>query len=254
VHHHPTDEAEQYEWPTCLTPRCGRQLWVAEAGRYACRPCEETTAQRIRELPGLFRQLDTTAALMRGSRRPGGATSGSKTPPVPPRLEVLALVGPGGIAARLQAIEDSWRQALGWKLEIRRDDVRVFAPWRSNPSRAVPELVRFLGNNLLWACSSYEEVGQDIDDLRRLHAECVALVSGEKRPGRVQIGACPTVVEDGWCGAQLTASTGSHRIHCGGCGARWETLGEWRELRAAQERVLAVLARPQEGEAAGVAA
>jgi hypothetical protein len=36
----------------------------------------------------------------------------------------------------------------------------------------------------------------------------------------------------------LTASTGSHRIHCGSCGNRWETLGEWRELRAAQEAVL----------------
>lgn len=235
MHHHPTD-LDQYEWPVCVTPQCGRQMWVAEAGRYACRPCQETTAQRIRELPTLFRQLDTTANLMRGSRRPGGGTSGSKTPPIPPRLEVLALVGPGGAAARLSAIEDAWRAALGWTI----------APWRGNPGQAMPHLVEFLTNNLLWACSSYEEVGQDIDDLRRLHAECAALVSGEKRPGRVQIGACPVAVDDGWCGTQLTASTGSHRIHCGGCGARWETLGEWRELRAAQERVLA--------EAAGVAA
>lgn len=235
MHHHP-DNLDQFEWPVCVTPRCGRQMWVAEAGRYACRPCEEITAQRVRELPALFRQLDTTAALMRGARRPGGATSGSKTPPIPPRLEVLALVGPGGAAARLSAIEDAWRQALGWTI----------APWRGNPAQAMPHLAEFLTNNLLWACSSYEEVGQDIDDLRRLHAECAALVSGEKRPGRVQIGACPVVVDDGWCGIQLTASTGSHRIHCAGCGARWETLGEWRELRAAQERVLA--------QAAGVAA
>lgn len=235
MHHHP-DNLDQFEWPTCVTPRCGRHMWVAEAGRYACRPCQETTAQRIRELPALFAQLDTTANLMRGSRRPGGATSGSKTPPIPPRLEVLALVGPGGAAARLSAIEDAWRSALGWTI----------APWRGNPAQAVPHLAAFLTNNLLWACSSYEEVGQDIDELRKLHAECAALVSGEKRPGRVQIGACPTVVDDGWCGTQLTASTGSHRIHCGGCGARWETLGEWRELRAAQERVLA--------QAAGVAA
>ncbi|OUD04671.1 hypothetical protein [Streptomyces swartbergensis] len=238
MHHNPAD-VDQYEWPVCVTPRCGRQMWVAEAGRYACRPCEETTAQRIRELPGLFRQLDTTASLMRGSRRPGGATSGSKTPPIPPRLEVLALVGPGGAAARLSAIEDAWRAALGWTI----------APWRGNPGQAMPRLVSFLTNNLLWACSSYEEVGQDIDDLRRLHAECAVLVSGEKRPGRVQIGVCPMPVDDGWCGTQLTASTGSHRIHCGGCGARWETLGEWRGLRAAQE---AVLATRQEAE--GVAA
>ena len=238
MHDHPAN-LDQFEWPVCVTPRCGRRLWVTEAGRFACRPCEESTAQRIRELPGLFAQLDTTAALMRGSRRPGGATSGSKTPPIPPRLEVLALVGPGGAAARLSAIEDAWRQALGWTI----------APWRGNPVQAMPHLVAFLTNNLLWACSSYEEVGQDIDDLRRLHAECAALVSGEKRPGRVQIGACPSAVDDGWCGTQLTASTGSHRIHCGSCGARWETLGEWRELRAAQEAVLVEQAK-QAGAAA----
>ena len=227
MHDHPTPE-DEYQWPVCVTPRCGRQLWVAEASRWACRPCEDATARRLKELPALFAQLDTTAALMRGARRQGGSTTGSKTPPIPPRLEVLALVGPGGVAARLAAIEDAWRQTLGWTI----------APWRGSPAQAVPHLVEFVTNNLLWACSSYEEVGQDIDDLRRLHAECSALASGEKRPGRVQIGVCPTVVGDDWCGTQLTASTGSHRIHCAGCGARWETLGEWRELRAAQEAVL----------------
>lgn len=234
MHDSPTP-LDEYAWPVCVAPRCGKQLWVAEHGRYACRPCEDATAKRITELGGLFRQLDTTAMLMRGARRPGG-TSGSKTPPIPPRLEVLSLVAPGGgIATRLQAIEDSWRVALGWTIEPRSDGTRVFAAWRTNPAEAVRRHVTFLANNLLWACSSYESVGQDIDDLRKLHAECVALASGEKRPGRVPIGVCPNPVGDGWCGAQLTASTGSHRVHCGNCGARWDGLGEWRELRAAQE-------------------
>ncbi|MFD7705676.1 hypothetical protein [Streptomyces sp. NPDC059786] len=239
MHDHPTDL--DYDWPVCVTPRCNRQMWVAESGRWACRPCEDATAKRIGELPGLFRQLDTTAMLMRGARRAGGSTSGSRTPPIPPRLEVLALVGPGGVAARLQAVEDAWRQALGWTI----------APWRGNPAEAVPQHAAFLANNLLWACSSYEEVGQDIDDLRRLHGECVALASGEKRPGRVGIGLCPAVVGDDWCNARLTASTASHRVHCGRCGARWDGLGEWRELRAAQEAVAAEEERQQQG---GVAA
>lgn len=229
-HSTPLDE---YSWPTCTA--CGRELWTAEAGRIACRPCEDKTATRIAELPGLFRQLDTTASLMRGARRPG-AGGGSKTPPIPPRLEVLALVGPGGVAARLSAVEDSWRAALGWTV----------APWRGSPAQSVPHLAGFLTNNLLWACSSYEEVGQDIDDLRRLHGECAALVNDERRPGRVQIGNCPVRVGDGWCWTPLTARADSHRIHCTACDSRWETLGEWRELRAGQERVLA--------EAAGVAA
>lgn len=227
------DDAE-YSWPTCAA--CRRDLWTIELDRVACRPCEDKTAARIAELPGLFRQLDSTAALMKGASRASSGSSGTRTAPIPPRLDVLNLVGPGGVAARLSAIEDAWRQALGWTV----------APWRGNPAQAVPQLVKFLADNLLWACGSYEEVGTDIDDLRRLHGECTALVNDERRPGRVQIGNCPIRLGDDLCWTPLTASAASHRVRCGGCGSRWETLGEWRELRAAQEAVLS--------EAAGVAA
>lgn len=240
MHDHPTPEAD-YEWPTCAAgPEAGPRshpLWTDELDRLVCRPCEDRTSTRIAELPSLFRQLNTTASLMRGARRIGGGSSGSKTPPIPPRLEVLSLVGPGGIAARLRDIEDAWRKALDWTV----------APWRGSPAQAVPNHVTFLANNLPWACDAYESVGQDIDDLRRLHAECVAIVNDERKPGRVQIGSCPVRDEDGEpCWTPLTASAASHRVRCSGCGSRWETLGEWRELRAAQEQVLA--------EAEGVAA
>jgi hypothetical protein len=236
--HAPIDDG--YIWPVCTAgPETGprsHQLWTDELDRLVCRPCEDRTSARIAELPGLFRQLDTTASLMRGARRPGGGSSGSKVPPIPPRLEVLSLVGPGGVAARLRDIEDAWRKALGWTV----------APWRGSPAQAVPAHTKFLADNLLWACGSYESIGQDIDDLRRLHGECTAIANDERKPGRVQIGACPGQVEGAPCAAPLTARADSHRVHCGSCGGRWETLGEWRELRAAQERVLA--------EAAGVAA
>lgn len=232
------DDGSDYEWPTCLA--CGRGLWVIELDRRVCRPCGERTAIRIAELPALFRQLDTTAALMKGASRPGAGSGGTRTAPIPPRLDVLNLVGPGGVAARLSAIEDAWRATLGWTV----------APWRGSPSQAVPQLAKFLGDNLLWACSSYEDVGQDIDDLRRLHGECQALVKDERRPGRVQIGNCPVQVGDELCWTPLTATAASHRVRCGGCGTRWETLGEWRELRAAQEAVAQELARHTERAAA----
>lgn len=234
-------QSEECEWPACTA--CERELWTDELDRQACRPCQDSTAKRLAELPSLFRQLDTTAALMKGASRIGAGGSGSRTAPIPPRLDVLNLVGPGGVAARLSAIEDSWRAVLGWTV----------APWRGSPAQAVPQLVEFLANNLLWACSSYEEVGQDIDELRRLHSECTALVNDERRPGRVQIGNCPTQVDDQPCWQPLTASAASHRVRCGSCGARWETLGEWRELRAAQEVALADMAL-QQAEAEGAAA
>jgi hypothetical protein len=270
VHDHPAT-LDEYSWPVCVTPRCNRQLWANEAGRWACRPCEDFTAARIAELPSLFRQMNTTAALMRGASRIGSGSSGSKTPPIPVRLEVLALVGPGGVAARLQAIEDAWRQALGWPTApptaprsvypVWRDSEgarhvgepvngeRVYPYWRTErAAAAVLRHVTFLTNNLLWACSSYESVGQDIDDLRRLHGECTAIVNDERKPGRVQIGACPGQVEGAPCAAPLTARADSHRVHCTTCDSRWETLGEWRELRAAQERVAAEEAERQQQE------
>lgn len=226
--HHPTPAPEfDYVWPTCLA--CGHDLWTTELDRLVCRPCGDRTAARIAELPALFRKLDTTASLMKGASCGASPTSGSRTPPIPPRLDVLNLVSPGGVTARLAAIEDAWRATLGWTV----------AAWRGSPRQAIPQLAAFLGNNLLWACSSYEEVGQDIDDIRRLHGECLALVNDERRPGRVQIGNCPMNVDGELCWQPLTASAASHRVRCSNCGSRWETLGEWRELQAAQERVLA---------------
>ncbi|MEU8829358.1 hypothetical protein [Streptomyces sp900116325] len=227
MHEHPADDT--YQWPTCTAPNCGRQLWVNETGRHACRPCEDQTSKRLAELPALFGRLNTTGALMRGASRGGASPSGSKTPPIPPRLEVLSLIGPGGIATRLRDIEDAWRTALGWTV----------APWRGSPAQAIPEHIKFLANNLPWACDAYDSVGQDIEELRRLHAECTAADLNERRPGRVSIGRCPMQIDnDTLCATELTASAASHRVRCGNCGTRWETLGEWKQLRQAQDEVL----------------
>jgi hypothetical protein len=74
------------------------------------------------------------------------------------------------------------------------------------PAGSPPHL-GFLANNLLWACSSYEPVGQDIAELRSLHGEMTALAAGEKRAGRVPTGLCPAPVDDGHCGQP------AHRVH-----------------------------------------
>lgn len=271
---HDRADDDIYEWPICVTPRCKRRMWVTETGRQACRPCETQAAGHLAELSGLFARLDTTAALMRGSRTGGGATSGSRVPPIPPRMEVLALTGPGGVAARLQAIEDAWRQALDWAtpltvehcttFPVRRDDDgtvlvgrpghgdRVYPHWRTQrPAVAVPKRVTFLANNLLWACSSYESVGQDIVDLRRMHGEMQAIVQGKQRHGDVKIGLCPVLTEEQRCAEQLYASARSYKTACGACRTRWEGDEEWRALRAAQEAVLRADALPDD---VGVAA
>lgn len=219
--------ADSYQWPACSA--CGHELWVNEAGRQACRPCEDKTTKRLAELSGLFAQLNTTAALMRGARKAGAGTSRSRVPPIPPRLEVLSLVAAGGVATRLRDIEDSWRAALGWTI----------APWRGAPGQAVPEHIKFLTNNAPWACDVYESIGQDIEEIRRLHAECVAALTSEHGPGRVNVGRCPVFDGDTGerCAAQLTATAGNPRIHCRACGTEWPDMAAWQILRRAQEAV-----------------
>ncbi|OMI34396.1 hypothetical protein [Streptomyces sparsogenes] len=217
--------AEEYAWPTCTA--CGRDLWESEAGRLACRPCETRTGERLGELATIFQQINSSAALMRGARRGGAPTSGSRTPPIPPRLEVLSLAATGGVATRLRDIEDAWRAALAWTI----------APWRGSPAQAVPEHLRFLINNLPWACDAYESVGQDVEEIRQLHAECKQALTHDRKPGRVSVGVCPVVVDGELCGAQLTASAANSRIRCGTCGAQWDDMWGWRELRQAQEAV-----------------
>ncbi|MFR9796613.1 hypothetical protein ACL02U_12015 [Streptomyces sp. MS06] len=237
MHHQPNTTADDYQWPTCAA--CGNDLWADELDRQACRPCEDKTARRLAELPNLYRKLDTLANLTRGSKRTSASNSGTRTPSIPPRLDALNLISSGGITTRLQAIEDSWRSALGWSIEPRHDDIRVFAPWRSNPAADIHAHVRFIANNLLWACSSYESIGQDIEEIRKLHITCKNTLEGKPKTGRIKIGLCPSVIEGNRCGQQLTASASSSRTRCPACGEAWEGEHEWRQLRAMQQRAAA---------------
>lgn len=239
----PETAADDYQWPTCTA--CSHNLRADETTRWACRLCEDRTRKRLAELPDLFARLNTTAALMPGARRskstPNEATrGGGRTAPLPLRLGALDLTAAGGVVTRLQAIEDAWRPVLGRTIAPATDGVRIFAPWRANPGSAVPGHIAFISINLEWACERYESVSQDIEEIRRLHAEVTATLAGDQRAGRVKIGACPVVLGDGGrCGTLLTATATRPVVQCGGCGARWDGDLEWRLLRKAQEELAA---------------
>ena len=143
----------------------------------------------------------------------------------------------GGVATRLQAIEDSWRAALGRRIEPVTDagGLRVLPSWRANASRAVPEHVNFLRINLERACERYESIGQDIDEIRILVAECEQALAPDTRPTRVMVGRCPVATDTGRCGQPLTANTRSGRVCCPGCGTEWEGHLGWAILRRNQD-------------------
>ena len=247
-HDHPAEPGTDtaYQWPACTN--CARRLWIAELGRLICRPCQTAAQQHLTELADLHTQLNTARALMpdtagsRASSTSSGTPSGQRlTAPIPVHLDVLNLTSAGGLVTRLRDIEDSWRTALGWTHPVVKDPalVRTFAPWRTNPAADVPRHLRFLLGNLEWACASYPEIAQDLQEIRRLHTEAGRALARTPRPARIKVGACPVLLaDDTTCGTPLTATAGSRRIHCPGCGTHWDDLAAWRDLRTAQGAVL----------------
>lgn len=230
---------DDYEWPTCTA--CQRNLRENEHHRWVCWICQDHTSERLAQLPDLFTHITKTAALHRTQHAEHAAVSGSHTPPAPVNLTVLALAAVGGVATRLQAIEDSWRTALGRRIEPVTDasGTHVLPSWRANAARAVPEHVNFLRINLERACERYESVGQDIDEIRTLVAECKQALTPDTRPTRVTVGRCPVKTGTRRCGQMLTANARTAKVRCPECGTEWKGYAGWTELRAGQEEALA---------------
>lgn len=210
---------------------CQRLLYSNELDRWACTPCEDRARDQLRALPGLYQQLGDKLAPTAVSDS-NGKVSTTRIAPLPVALGPLDLLAPGGMAAKLAAIEDDWRSVLGRPAGPRRDRIRVFATWRSNPSSDVPMHTNFLIINLQWACERYEEVAYDLGVIRDLHDQAQGMVTGWRDP-RVPIGCCPAVDKETGqaCGTRLKVTPGALEIRCHVCGARWDR-NEWLRLGA----------------------
>lgn len=226
-----TQATNQDDAPRCT--HCRRLLFDTELSRWACRLCEERAAKQLAELPGLYEQLGD--ALTPGAAVPdgGGKVSVSRSAPLPVALAPLNQVAVGGISASLQAIEDAWRQALGWAIPAPHDQVRVFAAWRGNPGRAVPRHATFLVNNLPWAVEQYAEVAYDMDVISGLYWQARNTLTGT-RPRVIWV-VCRALFDDGGeCGERLGVDINRASVLCQGCGTRWgreEWVGLWEATR-----------------------
>lgn len=222
----PSDDQD----PVYRCTNCPRLLFHDELSRYVCRVCEDRAQTQLAALPGLYGQLGDNLAPGAG-RHDSGKITVSRGVPMPLNAHVLDMRGPGGIAAALLAIEDSWRSILGWGHPLRTNGVHVFAPWRTNPERDIPRHVKFIGNNLPWACSSYEDVADDLDAIRKLHAQAQNAITGERRR-RITV-TCLSEYDDGsQCGADLNIDVAAASTVCGSCGARWGR-DDWVRLHEA---------------------
>jgi hypothetical protein len=204
---------------TCQCLCCGPRCRAAHRDR-VCPRCRDTTDEQLAALPGLYAAL--ADHLEPGTGR-GERVSGSRTPPLPVALVALTLRATGGIVATLTDIEDSWRQLLGWTN-------RVF---RGSHEQTLDHTVKFLRNNLHWACDHHPEPQIFADAIRGLHATCKAALG--EHILRVTIGHCPTATDDGPCGARLSVDPWAAQVRCPACRTEWPR-EHWLLLGAAMNQ------------------
>lgn len=228
----PYDDDQEPEF-TCTN--CTRLLYQNELHRFVCFPCEDRTKRQLAALPALFKQL--SSALVPSSSRSGEApVKVSRDAPLPASLHVLDMVGPGGIATKLEAIEDSWRSARGRSIGPRNDGVRWFATTRTkSPDHALADHITYITWNLQWACESYEEIPDDLDVISKVHSQAQAAITGERR--RKIAVVCLSEYDDGsQCGAELNIDVSAAITTCRSCGARWGR-DDWLRLHEGRQAV-----------------
>jgi hypothetical protein len=179
---------------------CLRALYADELGHQACRPCTDRVDLNLRSLAGpdgLYARL--SGRLMPGSGSGGPSVSGSRTAPLPLRLEPLSLLARGGVVTILQTWLIDWHETLDYR----------HPRWDGDLQQQCDQAVHRLRVLLPWAADAhpaFEEFARETGQLRR---QCEAQVTGEKPPMRVPVG-CP-------CGQTLRVTLDSPGARCPNC-------------------------------------
>jgi hypothetical protein len=191
-----------YEWPTCTA--CRRQLRHDELDRIACRISQHRVDGNIADLAGdagLY-------ALLAGAFAPGagsgeGRVSGSRSAPLPLRLEPLSLSARGGVVTILQTWQVDWHDILGWR----------HPRWEGGLQQQLDQVVKALRNNLEWAASQHPAFGEFEAEVATVTRTCRRQVTGERPERRIPV-ACS-------CGATLHVTLSTPGARCSACGVQY---------------------------------
>ena len=199
---------------------CTSGLFDDEHG-FACRPCVERIDRQLRALAGpegLYARL--SAQLAPGAGNGGPAVSGSRTAPVPVRLEVLSLMTAGGPV--LGPLE-TW--VRDWETHGRADMCEA-----GTLQQRVDHAVGTLRFNLAWAAANHEAIDEFGREVALMWRACERQITGE-RPARTVPVACP-------CGAVLRVTLDTAGARCAGCGKQYGH-SDLMELPLAERRIAA---------------
>ncbi|MBB5932346.1 hypothetical protein [Streptomyces echinatus] len=181
---------------------CSAALYDDEA--QTCRPCAERVAANLAALAGpegLYARL--ADSLHPGSGSGGPVVSGSRTAPLPVRLEVLnAMTERGPVLGPLEGWVRDW-EAYG------RATVDETGTLQQRLNHAVGTL-RF---NLAWAAGQHPAFADFADETWTIVRRCRTATGAEKPPVRVPV-ACR-------CGQILRVSLDMDGIECRHCGSEY---------------------------------
>lgn len=187
--------------PSCLI--CHTGLYDDELGRQACRPCIRRTDENLLALAGqrgLYARLGQQLAP--GSGSGGPVVSGSRSAPIPVRLEPLSLLAKGGVVTILQTWVDDWA-----------DHGRAQRTHGGTLQQQLDAAVQTLRFNLDWASARHPAFVEFAAEIWQIRRQCEGQITGERAPRRIGV-ACP-------CGQTLRITLDTADVDCPACSTRY---------------------------------
>ncbi|WP_018385290.1 hypothetical protein [Wenjunlia vitaminophila] len=183
--------------------------------------CRARLEEHLRVLPRLYRVLEVALVPTRGSS--GGPVTGSRTAPLPCRLDTLDLRARGGIEGVLTTWERDVRELLGWDPP----------PACGSVEETVVSSAWFLLNQIPWIAEQHPAAYELADEIHQLVAHCRAVLGEEPAERRITL-ACATPD----CTGVLRITLSTPGQQCGRCGTSYG----WEALRALRPATRAVAA------------
>ena len=186
--------------------------------RSVCDSCWNWANRQLVRFPARYNELERALMPEKGNNERVG---GTKTPPLPVRLETLHL-RTGGISKVLMTHEAN----------VRKIQLHTQITFRGDELKRIQITCNYLGTHSEWIFENYPDVDKLAHDIIDIHNR-INYVLGFKSD-EITIGNCPTVNEDGEaCGTQLKikpdilSSYGD--IRCRVCDTVWKS-EQWRLL------------------------
>lgn len=185
--------------------------------RSLCTNCWNYAVEKLQILPRLYVDL---ADEMQPSSSVGERVGGSKTPPIPVRLETLHL-RTGGISKPLMAHEA--------KVRIEQRHTRI--TFRGEEINRITITCKYLTAQAEWIYEHYTDAATLANDINDISKRINTTLG--HRSELMTIGTCPAETDGQLCGAKLQINpatlTSFGDIKCKACGTVWES-SKWRLL------------------------